>query len=144
MDSTLYEKDYSLWLQETAYLLEQGKFSELDIENLLEEIQGMSRTERQALKSNLRVLLLHLLKWKYQANKRSKSWRSSILEHRNRIRDSFEHSPSLRNYYREVFSLSYQDARKLATAETNLKLETFPVDSPFTEEEVLDADYFPD
>ncbi|MEG3436108.1 DUF29 domain-containing protein [Pannus brasiliensis CCIBt3594] len=144
MNSALYEKDYYLWLQETADLLEKGKVSELDIENLLAESQGMFRTQRQALKSNLRVLLLYLLKWKYRANKRSKSWRSSMIEPRKQIRDSFEDSPSLKNYYREIFSLSYQDARELATAETNLEIETFSINSLFTEEEVLDAEYFPD
>ena len=66
MTSTLYEQDYYLWLKKTASLLRDGRLSELDIANLLEEIEDMGRSQKQAVKSNLRIVLWHLLKSKYQ------------------------------------------------------------------------------
>ncbi len=69
-NKTLYESDFYLWLSTTAQLLRNGNFSDLDLDNLIEEIEGMARKEKQVLKSNLRILLMHLLKWKYQSDKR--------------------------------------------------------------------------
>ena len=144
MNQTLYDKDYYLWLQEMSQVLRDGSIVELDLENLLEEIQAMSRNEKRALASNLRILLMHLLKWKYQLEKQSNSWRSFIVEHRKRIRDILNDSPSLKPYFTKVFSDCYQDARDLAAAETGLSLNAFPVESPFTTEEVLNPEYLPD
>ena len=141
---TLYESDFYLWLATTAQLLHQGNFAELDLDNLIAEIEGMAREEKQALKSNLRILVMHLLKWKYQYDKRTNSWRSTIREHRKRIKDVFDDSPSLKPYYLQIFADGYQDARELASDETGLSLDIFPVDSPFTHEETLNEDYLPD
>lgn len=63
---TLYETDFNLWLEETAFLIKEGKLDRLDIENLLEEIEGMSRREKDAIESNLIRVLQHLIKWNYQ------------------------------------------------------------------------------
>lgn len=139
----LYESDFYLWLSTTAQLLRDRNFSALDIDNLIEEIEGMARKEKQALKSNLRILLMHLLKWQYQTEKQTNSWRFTIREHRKRIKNLLEDSPSLKPYYLDIFVESYQDARELAADETGLSLDTFSVDSPFTPEEVLNEDYLP-
>lgn len=144
MNTTLYEKDYYLWLEETARLLREGKLAELDISNLIEEIEDMGKSEKKAIKSNARILLMHLLKWKYQPNKRSKSWKSSIIEHRKRIRDSFEDSPSLKVYFADNFDLFYQDAKDLAAVETELPFETFPNECPFSPKDTLSSNYFPE
>jgi predicted DNA-binding ribbon-helix-helix protein len=143
-DRSLYESDFYLWLTTTAQHLRQGDFSELDLDNLIEEIEGMARKEKQALKSNLRILLMHLLKWKYQSERRANSWRSTIREHRKRLKDAFKDSPSLKPYYLDIFANSYQDARELASDETGLSLDIFPIDSPFTPEETIDEDCLPD
>lgn len=143
-DKTLYESDFYLWLATTAQLLRNGNFLELDLDNLIEEIEGMARKEKQALKSNLRILLMHLIKWKYQPSKRTNSWRSTIREHRKRLKDGFDDSPSLKPYYLEIFPDCYQDARELASDETGLTINTFPVASPFTNEEALNENYLPD
>jgi len=140
----LYESDFYLWLATTAKLLRNGSFSEIDLDNLIEEIEGMARKEKQALKSNIRILLMHLLKWEYQTDKRTNSWRYTIREHRKRLKDAFADSPSLKPYYLEIFADGYQDARELASDETGLSLDTFPLDSPFTPEEALNEDYLPD
>ena len=139
----LYNRDYYLWLSHTAQLIKEGKFSELDAANLIEEIEDMGRSEKRAIKSNLVVVLLHLLKYKYQPENRSNSWKSSIREHRRRLRDDFQTSPSLKRYFEEVFDECYQDGREQAADETGLPLDTFPLESTFTPTEVLDPDYLP-
>jgi len=142
--SKLYDRDFCLWAEKTAKLLREGKFSELDMENLIEEVEDMSKRYKDALKSNLRILLMHLLKYKYQPTKRSQSWLSTIREHRTRLEEAFEDSPSLKPYFKEVFDKCYQKASKLAADETNLPLETFPSESPFTPDECLDEYFLPE
>lgn len=144
MTETLYEQDYYLWLEKTASLLRDGRLSELDIPNLIEEISDMGRSEKRAVESNLVVILMHLLKYKYQPKKRSNSWKSTTREHRRRLRKAFQDSPSLKPYFGEVFDECYQDARLQAADETGLPLEIFPLESSFTPEEALNPDYLPE
>lgn len=139
----LYEQDYYLWLEVTAQLLREGQLSALDAANLLEEIEDMGRSEKRAVYSNLKMLLMHLLKYRYQPEKRSNSWRASIVEHRQKLKKAFQESPSLQPYYTEIFNECYQDTRELAAAETGLPIENFPVETPFTSEEILNSDYVP-
>lgn len=142
--SILYEQDYYLWLEKTATLLRDGKLSELDIPNLIEEIEDMGRSQKDALESNLRVIFMHLLKYKYQPSMRSNSWLGSIREHRIRLNKAFKNSPSLKRYFAEVFGECYQDARGIAADETGLPIDIFPASSPFTPEETLNVDYLPE
>ena len=139
----LYNRDYYLWLSYTAQLIKDGKFSEIDAANLIEEIEDMGRSEKRAVKSNLIILLLHLLKYKYQPAKKTNSWKASIREHRRRLRDDFKVSPSLKRYFQEVFEESYQDSREQVADETGLPIDTFPTLCPFTVAEVLDSNYLP-
>jgi hypothetical protein len=141
--TSLYDRDFYLWLQTTINILKEGKFAEVDLENLLEELESMGRSDKNALKSNLKVLLMHLLKYKYQPEKRTNSWRYIILEHRQRLRDTFKTSPSLYRFFEDIFNESYQDARELAADETGLSINLFPTESPFTVEEVLNPDFLP-
>lgn len=142
--ASLYEQDYWLWLETTAKLLRSGRLHEVDVDNLAEEIEDMGRSEKRSVESNLEVVLMHLLKYKYQPARRSSSWRYTLLEHRNRLRKALRESPSLRPYYQQVFKESYETARKLAAVETDLPIAQFPAESPFTPEQALDADYLPD
>ncbi len=139
----LYEQDYLLWLETTVNLLKKGDLSKLDIDNLIEEIEAMSRKEKKALESNLEILLMHLLKYKYQPEKRTNSWKFTIIEHRNRIAKSLQYSPSLRNHFQDNFAQCYQVARKFASNETGLSLDTFPQESCFNLTQVLDENYLP-
>ncbi|ACK65312.1 protein of unknown function DUF29 [Rippkaea orientalis PCC 8801] len=138
---TLYETDFNLWLEKTVELLKQKKLDQLDIENLIEEIEAIGRSEKKGLRSNLEQLLMHLLKWKHQPNKRTGSWECSILEHRNRMLEDLEEIPSFQPYFDEVLDQCYQNARKYAEAETCLSLDTFPEVCPFTKIEILNPDY---
>ena len=144
MSQDLYEKDYYLWLQKTVHFLQNNDFSKIDIPNLIEEIEDMGRSQKKAVKSNLKILLCHLLKYQYQPEKRSKSWLSTIFEHRDRLEEDFADSPSLQPFFREVFDQCYQKAKKQASIETGLPIENFPSHCPFTLEEVLDIDYLPE
>jgi len=141
--ATLYDRDFYLWIETTSKLLRDGKLHELDIDNLAEEIETMGRSEKRAIASNLEILLTHLLKYKYQPEKRTNSWLYTIYEHRKRLRKAFQESPSLRRYFETVFAECYREARNLAAIETGVDRDRFPVSSPFSLEETLDSDYLP-
>lgn len=141
--SKLYDQDYYLWLKTTQKQLATGDFSALDIANLVEELADMGKSEKRAVESNLTILIMHLLKYQYQPQKRSNSWRFTIREHRRRLEKLFKDSPSLKGYFSEVFNECYQDARELAAAETGLLLETFPTQTPFTIEDILSPAFLP-
>lgn len=140
----LYEADFNLWLETTAQLLRERQLEQIDYDSLIEEIESMGRSEKAALESNLRVLLMHLLKWKYQPNRRSNSWKLSIIEHSLRINKAFKYSPSLGRYFNEIFEETYQDGRLLAAAETGLSKETFPEQCPFKVQDILNPEYLPE
>ncbi|MBW4440347.1 MAG: DUF29 domain-containing protein [Plectolyngbya sp. WJT66-NPBG17] len=136
----LYEADYYLWLQDTIEKLKHQNYEQVDWENLLDEIEDMPKRERRSLESNLVVVLLHLLKWQYQFNQRSGSWSGSIIEHRRRIRKALRDSPSLKRYLEEVLEECYESAVQQASAETELPIEEFPKECPYSIAEVLEAD----
>ncbi len=140
----LYELDFYLWLENTANLLKKRQLNAIDYDNLIEEIESMGRSEKDALESNLEQLLMHLLKWKYQPDKRSNSWQYSIAEHCLRLKKAFKKSPSLKRYLEEVFDDCYQDARLLASRETGLSKETFPIICPFAKENIFNPEYLPE
>jgi Domain of unknown function DUF29 len=144
MNSSLYEKDYYLWLKQIIQLLRDGRWSELDKENLIEELEDMAKSQKRAVKSNLTVVLWHLLKYKYQPQKRTNSWKLTIFEHRERLSEDFVDSPSLKPFFLEVFNECYSKARQKTAIETGLLIEIFPVESPFTPEETLNPEYLPD
>jgi Domain of unknown function DUF29 len=142
--TALYDRDYALWIETTIAQLRSKNVTEIDWENVLEEFEDMGKRERRSLKSNLVILLQHLLKWEFQPEKRSGSWKASIREHRQRLRDRFEESPSLRNYLRTALSSAYIDAVERAADETGLSIEAFPIDCPYEFEEILDAAFLPE
>jgi hypothetical protein len=140
----LYERDFNLWVDEQVALLEAGAFQRLDLANLIEEIRDMARRQRKAIRSDLIVVLTHLLKWRHQPEQRSTGWAGSIVEHRRRIRDEIEESPSLAGYPGEVFARCYRDAREQAAAETGWPQARLPKACPYTIEQVLDPGFLPE
>jgi hypothetical protein len=141
--TTLYDTDFALWADQTAQMLRDGRFSDLDLEHLIEEVEDLSDWERDALYSNLKIVLLHLLKWDFQPQKRTNSWRASIREHRQRIKRQFKKSPSLKPYPAEILSECYAEARELAADETGLPLTTFPSVCHYVLANVLDPEFLP-
>ncbi|BAU67220.1 hypothetical protein STA3757_46300 [Stanieria sp. NIES-3757] len=142
MSNSLYDQDYYLWIEDLLNKIQEKRWDEMDWDNLWEEIDDMGKSQKQRLTSNLRILLMHLLKWEFQPQKRSNSWKYTIIEHRRRILEQLEYSPSLKNYLNSNFEATYQKARKDASLETNLSLNTFPNQCPYTIDVVLDENWF--
>jgi hypothetical protein len=147
----MYETDYYQWAKCNAELLQKGHFSELDIENLIEELEGMARSDRNELESRLIVLIAHLLKWQYQLNQlkeqwqgfEGQSWQRTVIEQRTQLERILGKTPSLKKSLIQVIKESYPYALKLATKETKLPIKTFPIACPYLIEQLLDEDFFP-
>src|SRR2546430_9957257 len=112
--ASLYEEDFAVWTFETARLLRAGRFDEVDIEHVAEEIEDMGKRDKRELHSRLTVLILHLLKWKWQPEKKSTSWGSTIVTQRAELCRIFEQSPSLEDIQEAVEDV-YTDAMDVAT-----------------------------
>jgi hypothetical protein len=123
----LYETDETAWLEATAALIRQGRFDEVEREALAEYLTDMAKRDRREVFSRLVVLLSHLLKWEYQPEGRSRSWRGTILEQQRELRQLLE-SGTLRNHAAAVFTDAYADARKQAAADTGLARDAFPLE----------------
>jgi len=134
---SLYEQDYALWLENTIALLQAQKFKNLDLANLIEELEGIGKSQKQELKSELRVVLLHLLKYRLQSERRSNRWHYTLIEHRTRLAELLADSPSWVGYLDEVYAECYRIARREAAV-------TFPETSPLAIARVLDIDYLPE
>lgn len=140
---SLYDHYYR-WLKHTVRLLHEGNFARLDVPHLIEEIETMGRSEKRELRNRLVILLMHLLKWKYQPIQRSEMWRSAISEQRISLEGVLEDSPSLRPFFTAMFDDCYQRARQQTAYETGLSIESFPETYPFEPSTVQDAGYFPE
>jgi hypothetical protein len=145
---SLYTSDFFAWTQDQAAKLRaRGGFDnrgDIDWENAAEEIEGLGDSVRSEIESRVAVLVLHLLKWRYQADHRSSSWKGTIVEQRGRIARRLKRNPSLRQYPAEVLHEEYESARLLAAGETGLSEDTFPSECPFSIEDVLDLNFYPE
>ena len=142
-DTDLYSQDFYAWTQEQAALLREGALQELDRANLVEEIEDLGRSARKELRSYLEGLVLHLLKWYYQPDYRSRSWRDSIEENRACVPESLQESPSLRPQLSTLLQECYPRARRKAARQTRLPLTTFSEVCPWTVEQVLADTFWP-
>ena len=142
--STLYDRDFYAWSQQQAALLRAGKLQQADIEHIAEEIESMGKTEKRELISRLTVLLLHLLKWRCQPSKRAASWEASVKVQRNRLIDHLNDNPSLKPLSPLALTTAYRDAVIEAVAETGLPGSAFPETCPWTFEQVLSAEFWPE
>ena len=142
-NSSRYDEDFYAWTNEQADHLAEGHFSLLDVDNIVDEIRTLGQSVRNEAKSRLNVLLVHLLKWRYQSKKQTRSWRMTIIEQRTRLLELLEESPSLRSYPASVLGKEYRLARLHAATETGLDDDAFPQDCPFTIDQILDPDFMP-
>ncbi|WP_095203148.1 DUF29 domain-containing protein [Mesorhizobium carmichaelinearum] len=140
---TPYEADYAQWCAEQGALLREGRLSDLDRENLAEEIESLGRSDKREIASRLGTLVLHLLKWEFQPEQRKAGWLLTIREQRHRIDDLLDESPSLKAYPAQRLAREFKIARLKALDETGMRDRDFPVDCPYAIREILDHDYFP-
>jgi hypothetical protein len=138
-----YDHDFFEWTQHTAALLRAGRLGELDVVHLAEEVEEMGKRDRRELESRLQVLLVHLLKWGSQAERRSPSWRRTIIAQRAGIERVLRDSPSLRPRVAADLERHYADAVDRAAIETELPPGHFPARCPWTSAELLDKRFFP-
>jgi len=139
-----YDTDFYAWTQAQAAVLRAKEWKTLDIDHLAEEIEGLGINAEHAITRQLQRLLLHLLKWRYQPTHRTPSWRRSIRQARDAIADRIERSHSLRDYPPQRLPLAYRRARRDAADDAGLPLTTFPEVCPWSIEQVLAEDFWPE
>jgi hypothetical protein len=138
-----YNKDFYLWALQTAQLIRENKFNEIDKEHVAEEIESMGKSDKRELVNRFALLLAHLLKWMFQPERRGNSWKYTIKEQRFEIAELLEDSPSLKKEIDAQLGYAYQKALVIAIKETGLAPDTFPENCPFTFEETLDHNFLP-
>lgn len=146
MDSlaTEYENDFCAWIDHNIGLLRQGRISEIDAGNIAEELETMGKNQHRELGNRLKILFAHLLKWEFEADHRSKSRKRTIVEQRQQISQLLETSPSLRTGMEEKAKKAYTNAVEYAGAETGISPGDFPRNCPYSLEQALDRNFYPD
>jgi Domain of unknown function DUF29 len=132
----LYEQDETAWLEQTASLVAQRRFGEIDLEHLCEYLSDIARRDKRDVLSRLVTLITHLLKWDHQPEHRSNSWRGTIRFQRTELKDLLE-SETLRRHAEDVLAQAYRRAVLQAAAETGLAETVFPAPSALTIEDIL-------
>jgi hypothetical protein len=142
-NAALYDTDVVAWANEQARLLRAGRFDQLDIEHIAEEIEDVGKSEQRELASRMAVLLAHLIKWQHQPERRGKSWEVTIRTQRNSIARRLHRTPSLVQSLHDPdwWADAWDDALDAATRETGL--DDLPSSCPWDATQVLDLDWLP-
>jgi hypothetical protein len=145
-NTELYEQDFYTWTQTTAALIRGQHWAALDREALAEEIESLGRSEKREIAHRLEVLVMHLLKWRYQPTSRdqSQSWYDTIREQRSQLARVLRDNPSLRPQVPTLLNETYPEARRRALGETRLDTGRFPVTCPWQADQVLHAECWPE
>jgi hypothetical protein len=138
----LYDQDFVEWTKCAAQALREGRLEQPDLDLVAMEIEDMGKRDQRSVENNLRVLIHHLLKWHFQPEKRTSSWRRSAVEHRRRLDLLLRDSPSLENYVASRIEDIYLEAAGDARIETGL--QSFPVQCRWSLDEILAPEFFPD
>jgi Domain of unknown function DUF29 len=141
--AALYEKDWYTWSMENARLLRAGKLDQVDLNQIAEEIEDMGKSEKRAIESHLRVLLMHLLKWQFQPGLQGATWRHSIDNARIDLEDLFDENPALRARFDEFIPKEYKHAKRDAMYETGLPEANFPIACPYDSSQILNIEFWP-
>jgi hypothetical protein len=140
-EAPLYQRDLHAWSHEQARLLRAGRLNEIDAENVAEEILDVGSNEYDKLESALRVLLMHMLKWDYQPERRSRSWANTIAEQRLRVEKQLRKNPSLKSRLPEAVTDGYPQGRLAASGETDTELAVFPEECPYDWDSILKREF---
>ncbi len=138
-----YEQDLYAWTLDNVALLRKRQFDKLDVDNLIEELEYMARKDKKELVNRLAILLMHLLKWQFQAGRRTLSWQYTVKEQRRKVIRLLQESPSLRYELDLKLAEAYEDGVIKAVKETSLSPDTFPPTCPYTLEQALDDNFYP-
>lgn len=117
---------------------------EVDFENIIEEMEALGRSEQDELTSRLTVLITHLLKWQYQPTMRGHSWKYSIIEQRKKSESRLKKSPRLKSKLDEILFDAYDFATAVAARETGLDAKVFPQQCPYSFEEIMSSEFYPE
>jgi hypothetical protein len=131
-----YDRDFYTWSQEQGRLMREGRWADIDRENVAEEIESLGREQFNKLESAIRVILMHMLKWDHQPRKRSRSWALSIATQRVRLEQVLEDNPGLTPRVKQALARAYRLARLEAIGETGLKASIFPDACPYSFDEI--------
>jgi hypothetical protein len=137
------QQDFYAWTQQQADLLRSRQFNKVDLEHLIEEVESLGNSELRELESRLTVLLMHLLKWQYQAHFQTRSWVLTIKEQRRRIVKRLQQSSSLKSRFDEIIIDAYELARGDAADETGIPESNFPVACPWIYTQIVDMEFWP-
>lgn len=142
MTKPLYDTDFAAWAESQADALRHRSANEIDWDNVAEEIESLSRSDKREIWSRLRIICIHLLKWAFESNWRStSSWQASIDEGRLQIARLIKESPSLASYPTTQLADAYAHARQTATSQA--RIPDLPDTCLWTIEQVLDPDFWP-
>jgi hypothetical protein len=144
MRTHLYDTDFDAWAQQQAEALRTKDWAALDIEHLAEEVEELRKSERKAVRSQLRRLMSHLLTWHYQPQRRSDSWQATIVDARRLLADDLEDSLSLARELTALADWAYPRARREAGKDTGVPLATFPEACPWSMAQLRDEDFLPE
>jgi hypothetical protein len=141
-----YDRDVILWSQEQARLLRAGRFAELDIEHVADEIEDVGKREKRELASRMAVLLARLLKWSRQPENRTNGWRATINHQRKRIALAMKETPTLKTVMgdRDWHEAMWLDAVAQASKETGLAEDALPETCPWSMDQAADAEFWPE
>jgi predicted DNA-binding ribbon-helix-helix protein len=140
-DRTSYDRDFYSWSLEQARLVRDGLWSAVDRENVAEEIESLGREQFNKLESALRVLILHMLKWDHQSEKRSRSWALSIEAQRAELEDVLADNPGLKPRIPEAVGRAYRKGRIEAAKETGLEKAAFPEQCPYSWDDIVSREF---
>ena len=142
---TNYETDVVAWANEQAGFVRSGRFDQLDLKHIAEEIEDVGKNEQRELASRMAVLLAHLLKWEHQPARRSKSWQYTLTTQRKEVAYVISEAPSLRTKFSDErwLDIVWSKAKSQAESETGLDIDTFPEVCPWPISDVLSEGWLP-
>jgi len=132
------EADFYSWAVRQAELLRAGRLLEIDPAAIAEEIDDVGEEQYDKLAIALRILMLHLLKWDHQPDRRSRSWTASVREQRRHVLRQLRKNPGLKSRLDEALAEAYEDAPDEASGETGLALNAFPTALPYEYADIME------
>ena len=139
-----HDKDVYGWAVHTAQLLKDKKMNEVDFDGIIEEIEALGRSEKHELMSRLSLVIAHLLKWQFQPNMRGHSWTYTIREQKKQAKIHYKDNPGLKSKLEEIIIDAYDIAISKAAKETSMNEKDFPVQCPYTFEQIMNDEFYPE